>query len=96
MFWGRVFVWCMIVSLIIATIVLFMSFNMESYSSPVYAQWHPANYFQGVETTNNRERYFDWMPYNHLYANINLGSWDRPKPLQEKTAESALKLSTPS
>ena len=95
MLWGHIVIWTMILSaliiIVIGTVFTVLGYKIsdcdkkESYSSPVYDQWHPTNYFQGEETTNPRERYFDWMPYPHLYTNINLGSWDKPKPIISST-----------
>jgi len=112
MLWDHVLIWGMIFSTLIIIIVgvvfTVLGYKVsdcdnkendqeENYSSPVYDQWHPPNYFQGEETVNPRERYFDWMPYPHLYTNINLGSWDKPKPIQPSTVpKSTVALTTTS
>lgn len=75
---SSVIVWLLIALAFISTVVFgFYSIYPENFSSPVYDQWHPTNYFQGGETLNNRERYFDWLPYPRLNTVVQVGSWDK-------------------
>jgi hypothetical protein len=104
MLWSHVLIWGIIFSTLIIIImgtILTLKYTTvkeekENYSSSVYDQWHPPNYFQGSETVNEREQYSDWMPYPHLYTKINLGSWDKPKPIQKTTPKSIIALTTKS
>lgn len=41
--------------------------------------WSDGYYWQSQQTFNNRNRYFDMMPYLGLYRHIDLGTYRDPK-----------------
>ncbi len=52
-----------------------------------YSVYPDGHYWQGRQTFNNSNRYFDFRPYLGIYRNLQLGAWKESAKMQPPAAK---------